>query len=129
MLHELIDSYNNTKLTQAAKHWNGAGMGGGVDFATTFALDLTKLLKRDCQRKAALDTVGSGACWSQARTHSIRPEVSDLCPRCNLEIDADLHTYWNCPCNLNIEHDFVINTQKYKDRANNECMLNPCLWL
>ncbi len=42
IIFALVDSYNNIKLRQAAKHWNGAGMSDGIDVQNTFALDRCK---------------------------------------------------------------------------------------
>ena len=46
-----------------------------------------------------------------------------------MEPDTDLHTYWTCPCNDNIDDEAVTNSNKYKDKAIRESISLPCLWL
>ena len=60
----IVDSYNRNRSSKAASHGNGAGVAHGVDFNVTLAVNSNKAFSKDAPRKAALDTVLSGACLS-----------------------------------------------------------------
>ena len=78
---------------------------------------------------SAFETAVSGALWQNERVHEVFPEVSDLCSRCEVEIETDFHTIWDCPCNNNIDSDFVRKSNRYKGRASAGVDTEPCLWL
>ena len=78
--------------------------------------------------KCALEAIISGSTWSNARIHAIDSGHSEFCPRCGV-VDSDLHTFWLCPHNKNIEHPAVISTNKLTQIACTDSVDAPCLWL
>ncbi len=78
---------------------------------------------------SAFETAVSGALWPNERVHEAFPEVSELCSRCELEVETDFHTIWGCPCNDNIDSDFVRKSNRCKGRASAGVDTEPCLWL
>jgi hypothetical protein len=52
-----------------------------------------------------------------------------VCPRCGSEDETDLHTYWTCPANHNIDEGCVQQTQYLSARAVARASELPCLWL
>jgi len=129
IVHALVDSYNKQSLVRAAEHYNGAGQADGLDFNTTLAYNYSLKTSKKFAHLAALETVQAAACWGNARVHEIHPEVSPLCSRCGLEPETDLHTFWTCPCNANLEDEEVVSTQKHIPRAVAEAETFPCFWL
>ena len=63
----------------------------GVDFNVTLALNRNKVFTKNVPKKAALDTVMSGACWPLDRVSECYPEVSNICGRCHADVETDFH--------------------------------------
>ena len=124
-------SYFDNQLVSASQHFDGLGMGDGIDVDAT--LRLTRLQKYDYsvsyKYKAALETIIAGACWPMARVHGIVESASPTCPRCQNAEETSLHTFWTCPCNALIEDEHVQRTQYMIERARTGCINEPCLWL
>jgi hypothetical protein len=70
-----------------------------------------------------------GSCWPASRIAQINPDFSNLCPICDREPETNLHTFWTCPCNASIKHEYVYKTQHLVTRARNEHEQNPAFWL
>ena len=123
-------SYLDGELHSAAQHYNGLGMQDGIDADNT--LRYLRALKSDSNveygYKAMLETIMSGAMWPASRIVSIRPLYCDLCPRCGIETETPLHTFWTCPCNKQIDEPIIQNTDKYIQYAVQEESVYPCLW-
>jgi len=71
----------------------------------------------------------SAATWSNARVHQCYPDASPACTRCGAAYDTDIHTFWQCPANVNIDSDAIRNTQSLCDVAAERAAEYPCLWL
>jgi len=123
-------SYLEVDLPRAAQHYNGLGMQEGIDADNT--IRYLRTLKSDSNvdygYKAMLETIMSGAMWPATRIASIRPLFCTLCPRCQLEPETPLHTFWTCPCNKQIDEPIIQNTDKYIQYAVQEEHVYPCLW-
>jgi hypothetical protein len=101
----ITSSYLALSLTVAAKHYNGQGVQNGVDVENS--LRTIRAIKgkstAECKFKAALETVTSAGSWPASRINNIDSSFSPECPRCGHPKVDDLHTYWLCPCNSNID--------------------------
>ena len=61
--------------------------------------------------------------------HSIKPEVSPICTRCNLgALDTPLHSFWSCPANANFTDEAVTSTQEYTALAEAFFQEAACFW-
>ncbi len=81
------------------------------------------------QLKCALETVLSAGLWPAARVHEIHPEVSPICPRCSSAVETCKHTFWECPCNSDIDDYAVVSTQNLCAKALANADSLPCFWL
>ena len=117
------------KLKHASTHRNGRGIEVGVDFNTTFSLMATKKFKSNYPKYAALETILAAATWPNERVNEAYPEIPSTCSRCGLEPETDLHVFWQCPCNNNIDDDAIRDSDKYIDAAILHAEDKPCLWL
>ena len=122
-------SHLNKDLVKASLHRNGQGMAQGIDTSGTIAPLRTKAVAGNYPLKAAIETIVSAATWPAQRIHDISPSFSALCPRCEEEVESDLHWGWTCRCNADIEADEVQDTQNLIVRATAEATDVPCLWL
>jgi len=127
----LAKSYLALDLRRAETHYNGQGIKNGIDFEATLIVlrSLGNKRDHDYQLKCALESVISAAVWPAARVHMINPSFSSCCPRCSAVAETCLHTYWECPGNGNIDHQYVIDTQYLCNRAIANAVALPCLWL
>jgi hypothetical protein len=127
----ITSSYLELSLTLAAQHHNGQGIQNGVDVENT--LRTIRAVKDKsiaaCKFKATLETVMSAGSWSASRINKIDSSFSPVCPRCDHPVEDDLHTFWLCPCNANIDEISVKCTQKLVSKASADAAELPCLWL
>ncbi len=76
ILH-VIHTYNNLQLYRCNNHFDGDGIGNGVNWHHTFSYlrSLRRCREHEVQcLSAALETVLAGACWPQSRVHSAKPD-------------------------------------------------------
>jgi|OM-RGC.v1.026305269 hypothetical protein len=78
--------------------------------------------------KCALETTMTGAFWTNERVHSIHQLVSPFCERCHVSVDSPFHSFWECPCNANIQAKALQNTQKYIPKAKESIGVEDCLF-
>jgi len=118
-------------LLRAARHHNGEGIQFGVDLTNTFRYprNIKDSTDVDYQFKAAINSIISGCCWSAARINSINDNFPSSCNRCGALVEDDLHTFWTCPCNDAIEHEFITKSNVYIKDALTGVHKYPCLWL
>ena len=128
IITQLIPSYNMQQAKLASKHINGTGMERNVDWKVTLALIHSLKGKDDYAFRCALEAIISGSTWPNARIHEVNTSHSELCPRCGV-VDSDLHTFWLCPANANIDHSAITSTNKLAQTACVESEAFPCLWL
>ena len=129
---EITKSYFNKDLRRAAEHYNGKGMEHGIDSDFTFKYlrNLKDETDSDLQYKAALETIISASTWPSARVHEAYEHVAPSCTRCNKAIiDTALHCFWTCPCNADIDHENVSESQSLIEQAVREADEYPCMWL
>ena len=50
-----------------------------------------------------------------------------LCSRCGLSPDSAFHTFWECPCNNDIDSPYVADTQQFIETARID-KEHQCLW-
>jgi hypothetical protein len=126
----LCDSRNESSVALASAHFLGKGLEKGADWEPTLLVLRTLRAAKDKShdRIAAIETILSAACWSQARVASISSE-SAQCPRSGHPNCDDLHTYWQSPANSNVQDKEVADTQYLCHRAEQQAPLTPCLWL
>ena len=108
LIQALVDTYNTKQFLRASKHYDSYGIQNGIDFEYT--LSLLRTLKAKSQPPPslnALETALCGACWSDSRVHDAYPTASSICSRCNLEEGTDIHIFWGCPHNKNIDSDAI----------------------
>ena len=99
--------------------------------------------------KCALETVLVASCWPKARianaqlgnssSHVLSSDdaiivygpdsVDPSCSRCGEQFETSLHTYWQCPCNSDIDSEHIRNSNHLIDKAVLESIDEPCLWL
>ena len=105
-------------------------MENGVDWNITLSYLQSQTFKStdEYASKCALEAIISGSTWSNARIHEIDENHCEFCPRCGV-IDSDLHTFWLCPANRNIDHTAITSTDKLTRIACDESVDFPCLWL
>ena len=124
-------AYFNLSLNSANGHYDGNGVNAGVDIDITLARvrNLSDRNNEQARHKAALETVIAGACWPADRIAAINDEYPSVCPRCFLAPETSLHTFWQCPCNRDIEHEYVTDSEGLADEAITGALSEPCLWL
>ena len=115
-------------LVRAAQHHNGGGLEGGLDYHNTLAV-MRSLSSRQYQYKCTLEAIMTATIWTAQRVHDINTQVSPICPRCGAESETDLHRYWQCKANNNIEDEAVQDTQHLQQTACEKAAAEPCLWL
>jgi len=128
----IIQSYLDIDLERAGNHYNGKGIQDGIDIENTLRLLRKIKCKQDnCDNKikACLETVMSARSWPAARINQAYPEVPNKCLRCGLAPEDDLHVYWQCPANKNIDDPCVKDTQVLVKSAEAGCVNYPCFWL
>ena len=76
-----------------------------------------------------LETIISGATWPAERINEIQPEFQPNCPRCGANSEDEMHCYWLCPCNDDIDDSRVKDTQSLCTAAKLRVADEPCLWL
>ena len=116
----IAKSYSNKDLRRAAEHYNGKGIEHVIASGFTFKYlrNLKDKTNSDLQYKAALETILSASTWPSARVHEAYEHVSPFCTRCNKDIvDAALHCFWTCPCNSDIDHENVSDSQSLIKQA------------
>ena len=128
LIIELTKSYNLIQSKQAAWGRNGKGMESGCDWHTTLSLHRTLQYPQHYPARCALETVVSGSCWPEDRIAECNSLHNAACKRCGLP-DNDLHTFWICAHNNNLQDPEVVGTQELIDRAINESEEYACLWL
>jgi hypothetical protein len=125
----IIKSYHRADLKRACGHHNGGGMQDGIDYHNTMNV-LRAFTKKQYTRKCALGTVVAGATWAAKRIHGINGSVSPLCTRCGLGVEEDdLHQFWCCPANHDIDDVAVSSTRVLEQAALLQAGRFPCLWL
>ena len=78
---------------------------------------------------AALETIISGACWSDVRINISYPDHPIQCTRCGAAYADAFHTFWECPCNEDIQDEDVAKTQYLIPTALVQAVQYPCMWL
>ncbi len=124
----LIKTFFLSDLSTAANHYNGLGIQHGIDFNMTMELH-RNYKSHQFQLKCALEAVLSAGLWPAARVHEIHPEVSPICPRCSSAVETCKHTFWECPCNSDIDDYAVVSTQIMCAKALADADSLPCFWL
>ena len=107
---------------------NGKGMELGCDWNITLSLHRSLKGPLHYPSRCALETIISGSCWPEDRILECNALHNAACRRCGLP-DSDLHTFWTCPENDNIADAEVAGTQRLIQRAVDESIEYPCLWL
>ena len=123
----IIQSYASLELTRADSHYLGKGMKDGVHFRSTLSL-LRSFPSSMFASKSLLENILSSSNWTADRIHSINPEYSNLCPRCNQHVETPLHCYWTCPANCLIDDPAITKSQHLVDKAIAGQHAEPCLW-
>jgi len=124
-------SFFNLDLQRAAAHYNGGGVDQGVDVDSTlkFLRNTRTNTNPDYRFVACLETIIAAGAWPAARIHEVHPDFSSECPRCHAAPETALHTFWQCPCNNDIDHIAVKHTQVLCKEAAKGVELFPCFWL
>ena len=81
------------------------------------------------QFKAVLETMIAARSWPLARASECYPEVPSTCVRCGSAPETDLHVFWQCPANKNIDDACVKDTQVLIKQAEAGSVEFPCFWL
>ena len=124
----MIKSYNLIQCKQSAYGRNGKGMENGCDWNLTLSLHRSLKGPQNYPARCALETISTGACWPEDRILECNALHDATCKRCGMP-DSDLHTFWTCEHNNNLEDSEVVGTQKLIERAVAESEEYPCLWL
>ena len=124
----MIKSYNLIQCKTASWARNGKGMENGCDWNSTLSLHRSLKSSQHYPSRCALETIISGSCWPEDRIFECNALHDATCRRCGLP-DSDLHTFWTCSKNNNIDDTEVADTQKLIQRAIDESSEFPCLWL
>ena len=124
----MIKSYNLIQCKQSAYGRNGKGMENGCDWNLSLSLHRSLKGPQNYPARCALETISTGACWPEDRILECNALHDATCKRCGMP-DSDLHTFWTCEHNNNLEDSEVVGTQKLIDRAVAESEEYPCLWL
>ena len=112
VINSFLDRVNEVDANRAECHYCGEGMHGGIDWHNSTVWHRSKNISY--AQKCALETIFCAAFWPNCRVHSIKPEVSPNCTRCNSgALDTPLHCFWSCPANANFSDDAVVSTQEY----------------
>ena len=127
----IAQAYLDLDFQRASEHHNGKGIKQGIDIPSTlrYLRSMKDTTDVDYQFKAALETIIAGGCWSEVRINTIQPLHNTSCLRCGDPSDDDFHTFWTCPANCNLTHEFVADTQKLISEATKQIHEYPCLWL
>ena len=125
----LEQSFYEKEQERALTHYLAKGMQNGIAWNYTTRQIQEYKKKHDMSSMAILETVIAGAMWPQARVSQCTPLTPAVCQRCNSAIEDAMHTYWTCPCNLQITDPSVTKTQHLAEEAIAGSQEYPCLWL
>ena len=112
----------------AATRWSGSGAAGGVD-VSVLKRHLAQLERKDLPgRVGLLNSVAMGATWPRQRKFEAGLAESAICPRCGEADETDLHRFWTCPKNLEIDDPAVRCTNSMSPSAILDNNANSVFW-
>eukprot|EP00969_Alexandrium_andersonii_P197621 8730402-Alexandrium_andersonii.AAC.1 len=113
---------------RAAAFHLGGGADGGVSMRS--ARSLVKALRRRgvYDKAAMLECVMCAGAWTRHRRAEAGYTACDLCPRCGLHPETDLHRYWQCSKNSELG-GWVARTRHLERQAQELAAESPCFWL
>ena len=96
VIAEIAKPFFKQSLVKAAVHHNGKGIENGVDVTNTLrhVRNIETTSDVNYKYKAAIETIISGTTWSANRINSISPDYNNLCTRCGLGVETNLHTFY-----------------------------------
>ena len=109
LISALIKDMQQINLERAQFHHNGGGLQKGLNIHSSMHWHRSMKKADMYPRKCALESVMAVSTWTNARIHAITNHISAMCSRCHNAVDSDFHTYWECPCNADIEASCVVN--------------------
>merc|ERR1711965_260158 len=122
-----LDRVNQVDAARAETHYCGEGLSGGADWNNTTVWHRSKNISY--AQKCALETIFCAAFWPNCRVHSIKPDISPICTRCNTgALDTPLHCFWSCPANATFTDEAVTSTQEHIALAEAFFQESACFW-
>lgn len=104
LISKLIDDWRTFVASLSLpNHYGSEGLVLPIDWPASLSKLYTLKKQKLNVLAACLLTVMAGACWPNHRVHSVKPEVSPICSRCELEVDTPEHFCWHCPT-LDTQH-------------------------
>jgi len=127
----------DTVWRRAAQQRNGGGLQRG--FSATLAEGAVRALENEARASPGImqpDTVRSLAhvvmaagTWPYQRRFAAQRVSDPTCPRCGLAPEDDLHRFWQCPANQQLQQPQVVSTNHLEDMAQRQAPSCPALWL